>query len=323
MRRTRTFLASSTGTRTLFAVFAFWQTSCASDDAASRMRTDKSAPTAPAEVETIRAEVREIIERSGLGTKLMAASRVAEFFVGNMRETARRIGADDEEAAAMIDNLTHIALHSAGPAYESERLLGSIEREFMSAPTEVRRRALEHYRDPRADRTALVYAELATPAGQHRLSRFLGEVRTGEIDPTKVLVIEGMLGASQEVELTVTLAFDTSSSFLIALEPALPKAIREPKERLLARRTAFETSAKRQLTMQHTYVYSALDDADLQAEARFWASPEGRAFSDLRVRAANRALENAEREATEKVREALETMKREAPHDSGEPPIDA
>jgi hypothetical protein len=322
MRHIRTLRCASTRTLLLLVVATIGPLACASDDAVSRKPSEQGASSAPVDVETVRTEVREIIERSGLGTKIMAASRVSEFFVGNLRETARRIGADDEEAAALLDGLTHIALHSAGPAYESERLQAHIEREFMTAPAEVRRRVLAHFRDPRADRTALVYAELATPAGQHRLSRFLAEVRNGEIDPTKVLVIEGMMGASREVELTVALAFDTSSSFLHALEPALPPAIREPQERLQARRSAFETSAKRQLTMQLTYVYAALDDADLQAEARFWASPEGRAFADLRVLAATRALENAEREASAAVTAALETLEREEPA-STEPPIDA
>lgn len=298
--------------------------SCASDDAAQKS-PPASAPVTASTEGAARDDARELIELSGMGMKLHAAARVAEFFVGNLRETAMRVGADDDDVERMLDRMTTLALHSAGPAYKSDRLRAHIEDRMSRAPASVLAFALAHYRDPRADRTALVHAELSTPAGQHRLSRFLADVRNGEIDPTKVLVIEGMLGASREVDLTVALAFDTSSSFLHSLEPALPPPIREPRERLLARRIAFEASAKRQLTMQLAYVYTQLDDTDLQAEARFWASADGRAFADLRVDAVAHALTVAEREATESVMHALQTMEREAPPPppTGETPIDA
>jgi len=314
-------LSRSRSTTTALAVSFALSLSCASDDGA-RAGAKDAAPAAPLPDRSAE-EAQELVERSGMGQKLTAASRVADFFVGNMRETAMRMGADADEDDAMLDRLTELALHSAGPAYASERTRAHVEEFMARAPEPVRAKALAHYRDARADRVALVHAELASPAGQQRLSRFLAEVRSGALDPTKVIVIEGMLGASREVDLTVALAFDTSSSFLHALEPALPSAGREPRERLLLRREAFLSSAKRQLTMQLAYVYSVLDDEDLQAEARFWASPEGRAFADLRVDAAAHAIARAEDEATARVLAALETIERERPPPPAEPDLGA
>jgi hypothetical protein len=207
----------------------------------------------------------------------------AHAFLASLRREARDIYAADALRASLVEELAARDTKGALPL-----VVAWYETEIAETIREGRR-------------------DVSTPAGQRALASMLAQLPGRAPDETRLDKVRGLLEASRQAEVFLTLTFDTSSDVMEAIAPHLPSTMSGGADDWLtgqrAGRQSFSARVLRTLLFQDWYALRDLSDDDLATVINFWMSPAGRWYAGARIEAVqavsrDRARQLGERLAT-------------------------
>jgi hypothetical protein len=229
---------------------------------------------------------KKALHFSGLDARVTALSALPRIVSASIRQAAMRDGDGElppsvgealarmESAAERthhVDSLRHaaaVALQARDDGKQSKAAASYLEGEAHQAVQEELDRVL-------------------TAPGQKALGAFLASLPMTPPDPERLARARGVVEASAEVDLMISLTYSASQALLSSVLKTLKPADRDALARHLTprarEREVFEAKVKRSLVLQTYFASRYVADRHMIREAAFWRSEIGRWLARARV----------------------------------------